>query len=134
MIYLSLYMNHLKRMLCPHGAARIDASQWGSKGAGHPSYCEIACLLSGLSMRDEAHLARSGDAVHVVAYLRTGLVQFHGQDGLGDAPSIHPALESILHSPLQGIAALKLVEVGRYIPTASLTQCITAEAHQQFSS
>ena len=39
-------------------------------------------------------------------------MQFHGQDGLGDAPSIHPALESISHSPLQGIAALKLVEVG----------------------
>ena len=39
------------------------------------------------------------------------LVQFHGQDGLGDAPLVHPALESISHSPLQGFAALKLVEV-----------------------
>ena len=38
-------------------------------------------------------------------------LQFHGQDGLGDAPLVHPALESILHSPLQGFAALKLVEV-----------------------
>ena len=38
-------------------------------------------------------------------------MQFHGQDGLGDAPLVHPALESISHSPLQGFAALKLVEV-----------------------
>ena len=47
-------------------------------------------------------------------------MQFHGQDGLGDAPLVHPALESISHSPLQGFAALKLVEVrllGRQQPS-----------------
>ena len=37
--------------------------------------------------------------------------QFHGQDGLGDVPETQPALASISHEPLQGIAALKLIEV-----------------------
>ena len=49
------------------------------------------------------------------------LLQFHGQDGLGDAPSIHPALESISHSPLQGIAALELVEVSSLIASEFCT-------------
>ena len=35
---------------------------------------------------------------------------FHGQDGLGDVPHAHPALDTIAHSPLQGIAALKLIQ------------------------
>ena len=38
-------------------------------------------------------------------------MQFHGQDGLGDVPDTDPALASISHEPLQGIAALKLIEV-----------------------
>lgn len=35
---------------------------------------------------------------------------FHGQDGLGDVPHVPPTLDSIAHSPLQGIAALKLIQ------------------------
>ncbi|BDA41404.1 Pyrimidine-specific ribonucleoside hydrolase RihA [Coccomyxa sp. Obi] len=38
---------------------------------------------------------------------------FHGQDGLGDVPDVEPALASICHEPLQGIAALKLIEAAR---------------------
>ena len=49
-------------------------------------------------------------------------LQFHGQDGLGDAPLVHPALESISNSPLQGFAALKLVEVSMLEGTLSLSQ------------
>ncbi len=67
------------------------------------------------------------------------LVQFHGQDGLGDAPAIHPALESISHSPLQGIAALKLVEVSSslcqwHLPAPNPVQCNKTDAHLSTST
>ena len=72
---------------------------------------EHPCRLS----RDKAEWPVSGlvwpCSPCLVLRLRCWLAQFHGQDGLGDAPLVHPALESISHSPLQGFAALKLVEV-----------------------